>query len=238
MDKIQDEIKRIKCMLQEVRLVRTQDTARFFKQGPGQYAEHDQFLGIKVPDLRKIARLHSHADQEVIELLLHSVYNEERLLALMILIHQYQKASALQQKQLCHFYLEHKAQINNWNLVDASAHWILGHYLWDKERTLLWDMARAPSLWERRIAIVATWFFIRSGDIDTTLQIARILWADKEDLIHKATGWMLREAGKKQEQVLVQFLAQHREQLAKTTFRYATEKLTTQQKDYIINGKH
>lgn len=201
---------------------------RAFKVAPGTYGEHDRFLGITVPNVRKILKVYKNIDQTTLLELLASPYNEERLLALLILIHQYQKATPDSQKKLCTLYLKNSQFVNNWNLVDTSAHAILGHYLWDKNRSILYDLVKSPILWERRIAIVATWYFIRKGDLAETFQLAECLLNDKEDLIHKATGWMLREAGKKDEKQLIEFLSRHAYHMPKIMLRYARERLGPQ----------
>lgn len=209
--------------------------SRFFKVSQGSYAAHDQFLGITVPHLRKIAKKYKDASIQVIQLLLHSPYNEERLLALYLLINHFQKADDFQQNKLYHFYLEHIHFINNWNLVDASAHYILGHYLFDKDRSFLDQLAASKILWERRMAIVATWYFIRKHDCNMTFELAIKLLNDKEDLIHKAVGWMLREAGKKDQKQLICFLEKYVKIMPKTMLRYAMEKISDDQKKHILH---
>lgn len=206
---------------------------RFFKVSKGSYGESDAFLGITVPNLRKIAKIYKDIEPQVIEELLQSKYNEERLLALLILVYQYQKGGADLQEKLCTFYLNNLNRINNWNLVDASAHHILGHYLWGKDRSILTKLAASDLLWERRIAIVSTWYFIRQSDLEWTFKIAQLLQNDSHDLIHKAVGWMLREVGKKDETRLISFLCDHASQMPKTMLRYATERLSKEQKEEI-----
>lgn len=205
------------------------EARRFFKTSHDSYSAHDEFLGITVPTLRKIAKKYQHAPQEIVISLLTSSYNEKRLLALFILVHQYQRGTFDRQEEIYHFYLNNRAYVNNWNLVDSSAHYIVGHYLCDKDRSLLIELAKSSILWDRRISIVATWYFMRKSDTKTTFELATILLNDKHDLIHKAVGWMLREAGKKDETQLLQFLSQHAKQMPKTMLRYAIEKLTNQQ---------
>jgi 3-methyladenine DNA glycosylase AlkD len=208
--------------------------ARFFKVSPGSYAEHDQFLGISVPNLRKIARNHASLPFEATGQLLQSAYNEERLLALFILVQQYQQGSIADQSRIYQFYWDHRAAVNNWNLVDASAYHIVGHYLWEKDKKPLHKLAGSSVLWDRRIAIVATWYFIRKSHINTTLEIATALLHDKHDLIHKAVGWMLREVGKKNQAALLAFLLTHANNMPKTMLRYAMEKLSPTQKKAIL----
>lgn len=213
----------------------TQEAAsRFFKTSKGSYSENDAFLGITVPNLRKIAKKYQYITLNTIKKLLKSKYNEERLLALFILVNQYKKSDTIQQEMLCKFYIENLKYVNNWNLVDASAYFILGHYLWEKDKCLLNKMAKSDVLWEQRVSIVATWYFIRKGQTDTTFDIAKILLNHKHDLIQKAVGWMLREAGKKDEKGLLGFLSQHLDKMPKTMLRYAMERLTNQQKADLV----
>lgn len=205
----------------------------FFKKGVGEYAEHDQFMGITVPTLRKIAKQYRDIKPTVIKGLLESCFNEERLLALLILVQQYQTGDITDRDRIYQFYLSHLSCVNNWNLVDSSAHLIVGHHLWDKDPSLLNRMARSNDLWERRIAIVATWYFIRQGETSKTFELSEYLMNDSHDLIHKATGWMLREAGKKNEAELVSFLRKQAQLMPKTMLRYAMERLTPEQKQSI-----
>lgn len=206
----------------------------FFKTGPGSYAAHDRFIGVSNPVLRKIAKEFADLTPAEIQALLYSSLNEHRLLALFILVRQYQKASNAQKQEIYCFYLQHIEQVNNWNLVDASAHLIIGTHLIDKEKDLLLEFAQSDNLWKRRIAIVATWFFIRKNLLDWTFKIAKQLLNDTHDLIHKAVGWMLREAGKKDALQLITFLDQHASQMPRTMLRYAIEKFPEdQRKKYL-----
>lgn len=208
--------------------------SRFFKTGPGDYAADDQFLGITVPNLRKIAREFKCFPMSHVKTLIKSPFNEERLLALFILIYQYQSGSLSDKKIIFNFYLKHTKYINNWNLVDASAHHIVGEHLFDQESALLLKLAESKLLWERRIAIVATWYFIRKNQYQWTLKIAKILLKDEQDLIHKATGWMLREVGKKDEATLISFLNKNSSKMPRTMLRYAIERLSDRQrKSYL-----
>ena len=164
-----------------------------------------------------------------------SEFNEERFLALAILIMQYQTA---QDKEfLYNFYLNNIKHVNNWNLVDASVHHIIGAYLWDKEKDYLFTLTKSEILWERRIAIVATWYFIKNNTLDTTFEIAKLLLNDKHDLMHKAVGWMLREAGKKDEKQLIDFLDRYTLQMPRTAVRYAIERLLQElYKKYLLKN--
>lgn len=209
---------------------------RFFKVSEGSYGASDAFLGITVPHLRKIAKVYKDIALPVIAGLLKSTYNEVRLLALLILVHQYQKGDANCQKEICQFYLNNLDRVNNWNLVDTSAHPILGHYLWDKDKSQLNELARSEILWERRIAIIATWYFIRKSELEWTFRIARLLQNDPHDLIHKAVGWMLRETGKKDETKLLSFMSEYANKMPKTMLRYAMERLSKEQKTAITTS--
>lgn len=202
--------------------------ARFFKTGPGQYGEGDTFIGIKVPTLRTISREFRAMPLPEIELLLQSPIHEERQLALFILVLQVAKCDDSQRKTSFDFYLKNTPFINNWDLVDCSAPQVVGGFLMDKPRKPLMELARSDRLWERRIAIVSTQHFIRHGDLGDTLTISRMLLKDKEDLIHKATGWMLREVGKKDQLILEAFLDQHGTAMPRTTLRYAIERFRTE----------
>ncbi len=179
-----------------------------------------------VPTLRKIAKIYYNLSKDDLGGIIKSRFNEERFLALVILINQYQKASDNDKKIFYQFYIDNIKYVNNWNLVDASAHHIIGAYLWDKDKEYLYKLARSKNLWERRIAMVATWYFIRKNELDLTFKIAQLLLNDKHDLIHKAVGWMLREAGKRDEKQLIEFLNRHISQMPRTMLRYAIERFS------------
>lgn len=205
-------------------------SGRFFKTGPGQYGEGDIFIGVKVPTLRTVSREFRHLPLEEIESLLKSPIHEERHLALMILVLQVAKCDDAHRRVVFDFYMTNKRFINNWDLVDCSAPHVVGGFLRDKSRKPLFDLTRSKSLWERRIAIVSTQHFIRYDDFADTLAISQKLLTDEEDLIHKATGWMLREVGKKSQGVLEGFLDQHKEVMPRTMLRYAIEKFPPDQR--------
>jgi 3-methyladenine DNA glycosylase AlkD len=209
-------------------------SARFFKTGPGQYGEGDIFIGVKVPTLRKLAGDLRKLPLEEVEILLQSPIHEERLLALLILVLVVTKADPAQKKAIFDLYLSNTRFVNNWDLVDSSAPALVGSYLMDKGRKPLVVLAKSESLWERRIAIVATQHFIRNEEYDDTLKIGRMLLADKEDLIHKATGWMLREVGKKHEPTLVDFLEEHGTNMPRTMLRYAIERFSPEKRQYFL----
>jgi 3-methyladenine DNA glycosylase AlkD len=196
----------------------------FFKTGPGEYGEGDVFLGIKVPVLREQVRECSDAGLPVVFQLLRSPIHEERLLALMILVHRYSMGTPIDRQTIYKLYLRNTRHINNWDLVDISAPNIVGAHLADKARSTLLRLARSHSLWERRISIVATFQFIRQNDFMNTLEIAELLMKDREDLIHKATGWMLREVGKRNQEALERFLRMHCRTMPRTMLRYAIER--------------
>lgn len=208
---------------------------QFFKTGKSQYGEGDKFLGISVPEIRKIVRKYNKVlDLNEIRELLLSGYNEERLLGLMILVEQFGKIR--KEEEVYNFYLRHMDRVNNWNLVDFSARPIVGVYLMDKDRCILDKWAVSENLWTRRIAIVASWNFIKNGQFEDTMRIARLLMNDKEDLIHKAVGWMLREVGKQDENALKIFLKDHQKSMPRTMLRYAIERLAGEDKERFMKG--
>ena len=211
---------------------------RFFKTGPGQYGEGDTFIGIKVPTLRKVSREFRSLPLQEIALLLNSPIHEERHLALMILVLQVAKCDDAYRRAVYDFYLQNSKFINNWDLVDCSAPQIVGGYLLDNPRKPLLQLTRSKSLWERRIAIVSTQHFIRNDDFADTLTISEKFLNDKEDLIHKASGWMLREVGQKAQTVLAAFLDQHAAAMPRTMLRYAIEKFPPAQRRGYLDRKH
>jgi len=208
----------------------------FFKTGVGNYAEHDQFMGVSVPNVRKIAKEFSDLSLAEIQVLIRSPFNEERLLALIILVYQYQKVAEDHKQELFQFYLDNLEFVNNWNLVDSSAHLILGAHLFEKNRKQLLTLAKSKILWDRRIAIVATWYFIRKNDLEWTFKLAKIMLNDKHDLIHKAVGWMLREAGQRDQAQLISFLNQHASKMPRTMLRYAIEKFPEAQRKKFLHS--
>jgi 3-methyladenine DNA glycosylase AlkD len=210
---------------------------RFFKTGPGEYGEGDRFLGITVPEIRKLAK--EYPDPSLAETiqLLQSTIHEERLLALLLLVRSYAKADVRTKKHIYDLYLENTHYINNWDLVDASAEHIVGAFLKGKSRKPLYDLARSKDLWERRIAIMATFHFIKRNEFTETLAIARMLLSDKEDLIHKAVGWMLREVGKRHVQTEEGFLKEHYKKMPRTMLRYAIERFPESKRQRYLTGK-
>ena len=204
---------------------------RFFKTGHGQYGEGDVFIGITVPQSRKIAKSHQSCDLYTVGELLCSKVHEERLVALLILVHKYDSG----EKGIVEFYLENLQHVNNWDLVDSTAPNILGAHLFDKSRSPLYKLARSKNLWEKRIAIVAPLYFIRKNDFGDTLKIAEILLGDRHDLIHKAVGWMLREVGKRDLKTLKTFLGSHYTRMPRTMLRYATERMPEKKRKFYLS---
>lgn len=196
----------------------------FFKTGPGQYAEGDIFRGIRVPQLRRLAKKYKILNLTDAQELLASSFHEDRLLALMLLVSLYENGSESTRRTIYRFYLKSSSLVNNWDLVDSSAEHIVGAYLWERDRAPLLKLAKSKILWERRIAIISTFHFIKKGSLDDTFRIAELLLNDKEDLIHKATGWMLREAGKRDLRAEERFLDANVSKMPRTMLRYAIEK--------------
>lgn len=230
-------IKHIHDMLQQAATQTKENGAVFFKTGAGDYAEHDRFMGVKVPVLRKIAKEFSSLSRVEIKHLLESKYNEERLLALFMLSDQYKKGKGAEKEDLYQLYMSNLKHVNNWNLVDSSAHLILGAHVFDGNASsdILISLAKSDSLWDRRIAMVATWWFIRKGSLDLTPIISTLLLHDTHDLIHKAVGWMLREMGEKDVRYLLRFLDQHAAHMPRTMLRYSIEKLSLDhRKTYML----
>ena len=218
---------------------RAEILSRFFKTGPGEYGEGDVFLGITVPTTRGLARKYRHLGLPAAAKLLRSKIHEERLLALLLLVENFQIASEPERKRIFDFYLRHTAYINNWDLVDLSADKIVGGYLWRKPRgtKVLAKLARSCRLWERRIAILATFQFIKNGKPEETLKIAKILLRDEQDLLHKAVGWMLREVGKRDQALEASFLKKHYRQMPRTMLRYAIERFPRNERQKYLRGE-
>ena len=204
--------------------VRGTHSQRFFKTGPGQYGEGDKFLGLTVPEMRGIVRKYRELDDAAVLTLLSSQWHEERLVALLLMVEAYDRGDDLRRAHIHRAYLANTTQINNWDLVDASAGDIVGQHLEAGDITLLEHLARSESLWERRIAIVSTFHFIKRSELRPTLKIAALLLGDSQDLIHKATGWMLREVGKRDRTVLDRFLKKHYKRMPRTMLRYSIER--------------
>jgi 3-methyladenine DNA glycosylase AlkD len=197
---------------------------RFFKTAPGQYGAGDKFLGLNVPSQHLISKKYNRLSLSHIHELLASVYHEHRVIGLMILLLQFTKATPKDRKTFFDFYLAHTVKVNNWDLVDISAPTLVGDYLQDRDKAVLYRLAISNTVWERRIAIISTLTFIRHGQYMDTLEISKMLLADRHDLIHKAVGWMLREVGKRDLSALTTFLDHHFSRMPRTSLRYAIEK--------------
>ena len=209
----------------------------FFKTGKGEYGEGDVFAGLKVPTQRKIAREFKELSLSDLKELLSSKIHEERLISLLILVDNYEKGDEKEKESIYSFYIKNRKGINNWDLVDLSAPKIVGKYLFDKDKSILFKFASSKNLWERRIAILSTYEFIRNEQYDTTLKIAKTLLEDEHDLIHKAVGWMLREIGKKDLEVEEKFLKKHYNKMPRTMLRYAIEKFPETKRKKYLKGK-
>lgn len=207
---------------------------RFFKTGEGEYGCGDKFLGIKVPVTRGVAKKHKDAGLSVIKRLMQSEWHEIRLCALLIMVEKMKKAGADERRGITETYLSVTERINNWDLVDLSAPHIVGCYLLDKPRDLLYTLAESPLLWDNRIAMVATYAFIKRGDLDDTFALALRLMRHPHELMHKAVGWMLREAGKRNITMLRDFVYLHRAEMPRTMLRYAIEKFPEAERKLIL----
>ncbi len=209
----------------------------YFKTGKGEYGEGDTFIGITVPIQRIAAKKYSDLPLTDIERLVKHKIHEYRLTGLMILVFQYIKANVETKKRIFNFYIRNKKFVNNWDLVDSSAPYIVGAYLFDKEKGPLYKLTRSPSVWERRIAIIATQYFIRQNNFSETIKIAGMLLEDTHDLIHKAAGWMLREVGNKSLETEIEFLNKHYKKMPRTMLRYAIEKFPEEKRVHYLKGK-
>ncbi|MCH7680971.1 DNA alkylation repair protein [candidate division KSB1 bacterium] len=230
-------IKEVKAHMQELSNPKiAEHSLRFFKTGPGEYGEGDVFLGIRVPVTRKVARKFRELSLDQILKLLKSKFHEERLLALFMLVALFKKGDDIEKKNIYNAYLGHTDSINNWDLVDGSAHQIVGGYLFERDRRPLYKLVKSKSLWERRISMIATYTFIKKNDFVDTLKLSEILLPDEEDLIHKAVGWMLREVGKLDLEVEEKFLQKHYKKMPRTMLRYAIEKFVEKKRQGYLQG--
>jgi 3-methyladenine DNA glycosylase AlkD len=216
---------------------RARSSAWFFKTGKGEYAEGDRFLGIPVPLQRKIALRYRTLSLRDLAHLLASPIHEHRFAALEILVAQYEAGSEAQREKIFDFFLRHSARVNNWDLVDTSAPYIVGEHLRTRPRDVLYKLAESALVWERRIAIVSTLTFIRHGETEDTFRIAETLLPDKHDLIRKASGWALREAGKVSRPALLSFIERHYGRISRTTLRYAIEHFPPEQRKQILTRR-
>lgn len=210
---------------------------RYFRTGPGEYGEGDRFLGIRVPVLRRLARKYQSLGLSGCRALLVSPFHEARLLALLILVRAYDRGDEVMRDEIHRLYLDHLSYVNNWDLVDSSAEHIVGRHLQARDRSLLHDLARSDSVWERRIAIMATFGYVKAGSFDETLRLADVLLTDRHDLIHKAVGWMLREVGKRDRGVAEAFLRPRYRRMPRTMLRYAIEKYPEPLRQRYLRGE-
>lgn len=214
------------------------DLQRFFKTGKGEYGEGDVFIGITVPTQRKLAKKYKSLSLEDIQVLLDSRFHEYRLTALFILVLQFEKGSEEVRKGVYDLYLKNAKKVNNWDLVDSSAHKIVAAYLLDKDdRNILYELGKSDNLWEKRIGIMSTFAFIRAGEFEDALAVSEILLNDDHDLIHKAVGWMLREIGNRDKSVEEKFLKKHYKTMPRTMLRYAIEKFDKIERDRYLKGE-
>lgn len=214
---------------------KAEKSKRFFKTEKGQYGFGDVFAGLTVPEINKIAKKYRELSLMDVNDLLNSKIHEVRYVGLNILVLKYEKTNEIERKKIVDLYLKNTKNINNWDLVDTSASYILGEYLLDKKRDILYKFSKSKSMWERRIAIISTHTFIKQKQFQDTLRISRELFADKEDLIHKAVGWMLREVGRKDEKILKNFLKQNIKEIPRTTLRYAIERFNQIERKSFLN---
>lgn len=220
---------------------RAEASAWFFKTDPGQYGEGDKFMGVRVPDVRKVSRNYRELPLQEVQRLLDSPWHEQRQCGLFILVLQFQKAKKDEglRQQLCDFYLDNvrTGTVNNWDLVDGSASQILGECLADKDRDVLYELAGSGELWQERVSIVATAAFIKRQDFTDTLKLSKLFLSHGHDLMHKATGWMLREVGKQDVAVLREFLDAHAHEMPRTMLRYSLEKLGPAERQKYMQAK-
>ena len=224
----------IQAFRKEGSLKIAEHSSRFFKTGKGEYGEGDRFLGIRVPVVRRYAKKYKGASLSVVRKLLTSDFHEERLLSVILLVEKFKSGSAGDRTSIYEMYMNHTAYINNWDIIDTSAPHIVGTYLKDRSKRKLYAFARSDSLWERRIAIMATFHYIRQNEFETALDISELLVHDTEDLIHKAVGWMLREIGKRDRVVEERFLEKHVKGMPRTMLRYAIEKFPEEKRQLYL----
>ena len=211
--------------------------AGFFKTGKGEYGEGDQFLGITVPAVRGVAMQFRSLPLKECEVLLQSKYNDVRLLALIILVRHYERGDESVREAIFQIYLKHRQFVNNWNLVDSSAAQVVGAHLLNRNRKLLYELVTSKSLWDRRIAVISTFAFIRKNDFTDIFKLSEQLLEDRHDLMHKACGWMLREVGKRDESALKGFLKRFHQRMPRTMLRYAIERFSPAVRKAYLAGK-
>ena len=207
---------------------------KFFKAGKGEYGEGDRFLGVTVPNIRAIAKLHKDISIEEIRDLIQSEWHEVRLCALIIMVEKSKKKDETLRQQLFDLYLSQTDRINNWDLVDLSCRFIVGEYLLNRSRDILYQLAQSPLLWDNRIAIVSTYAFIRKGQLEDTYALSDLMMYHPHDLMHKAIGWMLREAGKRDPERLYDYVMSHRADMPRTMLRYAIEKFSPKERAILM----
>ena len=211
-------------------------SAGFFKIGVGEYGEGDRFLGIRIPVIRRHVRIFRNAPQRAVLAMLRSPYHEERLFAVLLLVDQFQRGSDDDKSRIYDLYMTHREYVNNWDIVDSSAHKIIGPWLQNRNREVLYELVGSASLWDRRIATMTTFHFIRQRDFEDTLRIAALLREDDHDLIHKAVGWMLREVGNRDREAEERFLGEHYKKMPRTMLRYAIEKFPESRRKAYLDG--
>ena len=210
---------------------------KYFKTGKGEYGHGDKFLGIRVPVLRKAVKQFQETPITEIRKLLQSEYHEVRLFTLLLLVHQFSNGDAVKREKIYKLYLKNTKHINNWDLVDSSAPYIVGVWLIDRDRTILYELAHSNLLWERRIAIISTAYFIKNDQFNDTLKLSRVLLNDSEDLIHKAVGWMLREVGNRDIGIEEKYLKKHYKKMPRTMLRYAIEKFSKERRQAYLKSE-
>ena len=231
----------VNAIIQQMRSLASEEraeiTRRFFKTGAGSYSEGDQFIGIRVPELRELAKKHITLSLTDVQTLLDSSIHEQRHLALLIWTLQYQRKSTTHsmREEIYQAYIQSWKHINNWDLVDTTTPHVMGEHLHTRNRDILFEWSKDSNLWKRRMSIVATWAFIKRADLDDTFTLATILLQDKEDLMHKAVGWMLREAGKRDQARLTEYLETHRHDMPRTMLRYSIEKYDAKTRKHFLS---
>jgi 3-methyladenine DNA glycosylase AlkD len=235
---VSDQIKALKAKINSLSDKKVAENLKwFFKTDKGEYGEGDQFAGLKVPVQRKLAKEFSDLKLEEIGELLKSPVHEERLISLFILVDKYQHADDQLKEKIFNFYIRNIKRVNNWDLVDLSSPKIIGLHLLEKDKSILFKFAMSKKLWERRIAVLASFEFIRNNNYVTSLQLCKMLLNDNHDLIHKATGWMLREIGKRNLEVEEKFLKEHYNEMPRTMLRYAIERFPESKRKKYLQGK-
>lgn len=215
---------------------KAEHSKRFFKSGPGEYGEGDKFLGITVPNQRKVARKFRKMNLDEVRKLLQNEYHEARLTAVMLLVYKIEKSDEHVFEDVVRFYLKNLGYVNNWDIVDSSCHQILGRFLFNKEKDLLYELAQSENLWEKRVSMITCYHFIKRDDFEDALKIAELLLYDDHDLIHKAVGWMLREIGNRNLDAETEFLDQHFRKMPRTMLRYAIEKFDEPLRKHYLHG--